>query len=239
LTEEEVAWHEMWARRTGGPLLGLACGTGRLLCRLAQAEYDVTGLDLSMTMLGVARRQVGAMPVALRRRVTLVQGDMAAFDLGRRFGMIFIADKSFRELETRSGLLACLRCVRRHLAPQGRLLVTERRFNPSLFQGGRRSFGWSAPRPHPRTGQMVSRRGEFRLSRDGRRMRGEFVYRTLTRTGRERLYRCPMSAPIMTIGDYGLLFNKAGFDWQLFGGYREAPDVGNQPILCFVCTPRK
>ena len=33
LTDAEVGWYEMWARLASGPMLGLACGTGRLLCR--------------------------------------------------------------------------------------------------------------------------------------------------------------------------------------------------------------
>ena len=35
LSDEEVAWYLKFARETGGPVLELACGTGRLLCRLA------------------------------------------------------------------------------------------------------------------------------------------------------------------------------------------------------------
>ena len=54
LTEEEFAWYLRWARKTPGALLALACGTGRLVCRLAEAGSAVTGLDLSDTMLGIA-----------------------------------------------------------------------------------------------------------------------------------------------------------------------------------------
>ena len=119
LTDEEVSWHAMWARRTGGPLLGLACGSVRLLCRLAQAGFDVVGLDLSDTMLGLARKNLAESPPSVRKRVRLVKANMTNFDLACRFGLIFIADNSFRELRTRKELLACLRCLRRHLEPNG------------------------------------------------------------------------------------------------------------------------
>jgi SAM-dependent methyltransferase len=239
LGAEEVAWHIGWARQTGGPLLGLACGTGRLLCHMAEAGFDVTGVDLSEKMLDMARQNVAAMPADARARIHLVKGDMSGFDLDRRFGMVFIADNSFRELSSRRQLLACLRCIRRHLAPDGKLLITERRFNPSLFPNGRRSFGWSDPRPHPETGHMVSRRGEFRLSRDGRYMRGKFLYKTILPGGKELFQTCPVSAPILNTPEYMDLFHNAGFDAQALCGYKQVPEDGIAPILSFVCRQKK
>ena len=58
MSEEEFRWYETWGRRIGGPILALACGTGRLLCRLARAGYYVVGLDLSDTMLSLARKNI-------------------------------------------------------------------------------------------------------------------------------------------------------------------------------------
>ncbi|MCP4641528.1 MAG: class I SAM-dependent methyltransferase [bacterium] len=46
LSEEEVAWYLHYARATGGPVLDLACGTGRLLYRMAEEGCPATGLDL-------------------------------------------------------------------------------------------------------------------------------------------------------------------------------------------------
>lgn len=36
-----------WAQTAGGPLLDLACGTGRMALRLAALGYQVTGVDIS------------------------------------------------------------------------------------------------------------------------------------------------------------------------------------------------
>jgi SAM-dependent methyltransferase len=235
LTDAEVQWHLLWAGRTGGPVLGLACGTGRLLCRLAKAGFEVLGLDLSPTMLGLARRNVSRLPAEARARVRLIRGDMSRFSLGRQFGLIAIADNSFRELRTRKSLLACLRCIRRHLLPHGRVLITERRFDPSLYPEGRRVWGWSEPHPHPGTGEMISRRGEILLGRDHRRARGVFVYRTTHRDGGETIQECPWSAPILRKQEYMKMFRRAGFAASVFPGYREVKDDGRDPLLCFVC----
>ena len=238
LTDAEVRWHEMWARRTGGPLLGLACGTGRLLCRLAEAGFEVVGIDLSETMLRIARRNVARLRTAARRRIRLVKLNMTDFELGRRFGLIFIADNSFRDQKTRKDLLSCLRCIRGHLKPNGKLLITERRFDPLLYPDGRRSFGWSEPRPRPVTGELVSRRGEICLSKDRKRVRGTFFYKTVHADGSETIEECPWSAPILSTQEYIRLFTRAGFDTQTFVGYKEISDDGKDPILCFVCAPK-
>ncbi len=60
----------------GGPLLELACGSGRLLVPLARAGYSVTGVDASGRMLELARRALEA--EGLTSRCRLIQQDIGA-----------------------------------------------------------------------------------------------------------------------------------------------------------------
>jgi ubiquinone/menaquinone biosynthesis C-methylase UbiE len=41
------------ARESGGPVLEVGCGTGRVLLPIARAGVDIVGLDLSSSMLAV------------------------------------------------------------------------------------------------------------------------------------------------------------------------------------------
>ena len=52
--QDDLPVLQAYAQRTGGPLLELGCGTGRLLIPLAQAGYGVTGVDFSPEMLRIA-----------------------------------------------------------------------------------------------------------------------------------------------------------------------------------------
>ena len=237
LTGAEVAWHLGWAERTGGPILGLACGTARLLCRMAEAGHAVTGLDLSEAMLDLARASVRALPLAARGRVDLVRGDMACFDLGRRFGLVILADNSFRELSTRRELGRCLRAVRRHLRPDGKLLITERRFRASLYRGGVRELGWSEPKVNLRTGDTVRRRGRIRLHKHGRRASGVFEYEVSRPDGTTQRVACPWSAPILDLEDYLALFRQAGFATEVYADYSMRVGREEGDLWCFVCTP--
>jgi 2-polyprenyl-3-methyl-5-hydroxy-6-metoxy-1,4-benzoquinol methylase len=59
----DVAFYERLARDTGGGVLELACGTGRIALALAEAGLEITGVDISEGMLSVARQK--AAPVLL------------------------------------------------------------------------------------------------------------------------------------------------------------------------------
>ena len=68
---QDLEFYARLAGITGGPILELGCGTGRLTKPLAALGFDVVGLDNDPDMLEWAAP-----------RVTLVEADMRDFDLG-------------------------------------------------------------------------------------------------------------------------------------------------------------
>lgn len=110
----DVAFYRTLAREGGGPVLELGCGTGRVLLEIAAEGFPCTGLDASQQML--ARLRAKSRFPNLR----LVHAPMQRFELpGERFGLIFSAFRAFQHLYTVEDQLACLACVRAHLAPGG------------------------------------------------------------------------------------------------------------------------
>jgi SAM-dependent methyltransferase len=120
---QDVAFYREAAREFGDPILELGCGTGRITMALAEAGKRVTGLDLSERMLERAVKKRAAYRVEARERVHLVQGDMAGFDLGEKFRLIIIPFRPFQHLLEVRQQMDCLGCVRKHLAPGGRLIL--------------------------------------------------------------------------------------------------------------------
>jgi len=102
----------------GRHVLDLACGTGRFTLPLARSGADVTGGDMSEAMLETARRRAGAEGFA----IDFVALDMRDFDLGRRFDAVTIAANSLLHLTETADILRFLAAVKRHLAPNGRLI---------------------------------------------------------------------------------------------------------------------
>lgn len=144
---EDVAFYVDEARRSGGPVLELGCGTGRVLIPTARAGIRVTGLDASAAMLARCRERLAAEATEVRDRVGLVEGDMRAFHLGTRFPLVTIPFRPFQHLLTVEDQLACLRCVRDHLLDDGRLVLDL--FNPSIDLLANRPIGVELPEGDP------------------------------------------------------------------------------------------
>ena len=105
-----IDWFRAIARRTGGPVLELGCGTGRVAIPLAQDGHDVVGLDRSEAML--ARRA----PRATRGECpALVEGDCGR-SRSQVVPLIAIAFNPFSSCSP-AGARGCLARVREHLAP--------------------------------------------------------------------------------------------------------------------------
>ena len=103
------------AREHLGDVLELACGTGQLIVPIAADGSRTWGLDRSAAMLAGARRRAESAGVS----IDLVEGDMSAFELNRRFAFIFITRNSLLHLASVDDVIATFAAVRRHLAPGG------------------------------------------------------------------------------------------------------------------------
>lgn len=125
-TDDLPMW-EGFARHAGEDgVLELACGTGRLLVPLARAGATLTGIDVSPAMLDVAREKVSR--ASQDGRVTLVEADMRAFDLGRQFGLVMVGLNSLMHLETRQSQREAIETAARHVRVGGRFVIDI--FNP-------------------------------------------------------------------------------------------------------------
>lgn len=129
-TEGDAQFYCDCARRFGGEVLELGVGTARVAIALAEAGYNVTGLDLSPAMLERARQKVADVPPSVAERLTFVQGDMSAFDLGRTFPLILVPFRAFQHLLEPAAQRGALTCMHRHLVPGGHLVIDL--FDPRL-----------------------------------------------------------------------------------------------------------
>ncbi len=114
-----------------GPVLELACGTGRLTLPIAAAGVDATGLDASAVMLAAAQTKARASGL----QIGFIHGDMRSFEIGRRFRLIFIGANSLQQLTDTADLVACFSAVGRHLEKDGAFVFDI--FNPDMRILGR------------------------------------------------------------------------------------------------------
>jgi SAM-dependent methyltransferase len=113
------------AARSGGPVLELAVGSGRLAIPLARDGYDVTGVDLDQAMLARARRVADAAGRSVSRRLRLIEGDARSVRLPEAgaFGFAFIPLNSIFLLGSRADQAAAVATLAAHLGPGGVAMV--------------------------------------------------------------------------------------------------------------------
>ena len=101
------------------PVLDLACGGGRHAIELARRGYKVVGLDLSETLLEVAREAAAEEGV----EIEFVHCDMRAIPFENTFGTVLNFFTSFGYFEDEEDNLEVLRGIGRALVPGGRFLI--------------------------------------------------------------------------------------------------------------------
>lgn len=119
-----VAFYRALAQEAGGPVLELACGTGRVSIPIAQLGLSVTGVDIVPGMIARAQGKSAGLPARW------LVGDARTFELGERFRLIFLTGNAFQAFLANADQAAVLQRVRAHLHDSG-LFAFETR-NPLL-----------------------------------------------------------------------------------------------------------
>ena len=124
----DVDFYVEQARESGGPVLELGCGTGRISLAIAREGVAVTGIDISPRMIEVA--QAKAAKRGLSEWCVFQSGDMATVQLAERFPLVIMPFRSFHSMLTTEEQRQALARVRERLAPGGVFVMDT--FNPDV-----------------------------------------------------------------------------------------------------------
>ena len=115
---EDVPFYLEEARRSGGPVVELAVGTGRIAVPIASDGIRVIGVDSSPGMLEVAaeRAKLAGAPVDLRL------GDIRDPPIDEHVPLVICPFRSFLHLHTDADRRKALRAVHTLLQPGGRFV---------------------------------------------------------------------------------------------------------------------
>ncbi len=117
---EDVEFYVEEARKSGGPVVELAVGTGRIAVPIAEARVAVVGVDRSEGMLAVAR--AFAAERGVEAFVDFRLGDMRAPPVRGLTPLVIVPFRSLLHMETEDDRLAAFAAIRRLLLPGGRLV---------------------------------------------------------------------------------------------------------------------
>jgi SAM-dependent methyltransferase len=109
------------AEQSRGPVLEIACGTGRVLLPIARKGIEICGVDNSLPMLQVLTENLAREPQEVRDRVTVHEGDMRAFGLNQTFPLVMIPFRPMQHMFTVEDQVAALKTAAAHLTDDGLL----------------------------------------------------------------------------------------------------------------------
>jgi SAM-dependent methyltransferase len=129
-TADLPLWRRL-ARETGGRVLDVGAGTGRVALDLTRAGARVTALDLDAQLLAELARRAQEAGLA----VDVVHADARDFDIpGALFGLIAVPMQTIQLLEDAAARAGFFAAARRVLAPGG-LIALALAETPEPFEG--------------------------------------------------------------------------------------------------------
>ena len=115
---EDVEFYVAEAVRSGGPVLELGVGTGRIAVPIAQAGIRIVGVDSSEGMLAVAREQAARVGVELDLRF----GDLRDPPVAEEFALVVIPFRTLLHMQTDADRRTALAAVHSRLREGGRFV---------------------------------------------------------------------------------------------------------------------
>jgi len=233
ITRDDIAFYRAKAKEFSGPVLELGCGTGRVTIPLAEDGNEIWGLDLSETMLAQFRGKLAPLPASIAARTHIVHGNMANFDLGRKFDLIIAPFRAFQALAEKSDQKQCLKCIKAHLSGNGRFVMHVFKprmiFDESWVQP--EAFDWEVV--DPRSNKTV-RRYEVRkrIDLDRQVLYVDLIYRV---AGSKEDIVEPLSISYFYEDQMRALLRASGFRIIEEFGYFDRRPISNGPELIFIC----
>ena len=193
-----------------------ACGTGRLMVRLAKAGYDVSGLDLNEKAIAYCNER-------LKRQgfpESAFVADMTDFRLPRKVDVAFNMINSFRHLQTekhaKDHLTCVASCLRRgglyvlglHLTPTTSAPSEEESWSSMRGNLCVNTRLWATSRDRKRRQETFSMTFDIYMPTKSFRIEDAISFRTYTASEIARLINCVGSFEIAATYDFAYDINQ-------------------------------
>lgn len=123
----DLSFYKQWLpANKEAKILELCCGSGRLTIPIAKEGYDITGVDITSSMLKKAKEKASNLNLGIK----FIEADIRTLELKEKFDFIFIPFNSIHHLYQNDDLFNTLNCVQNHLNENGLFLLDC--FNPNI-----------------------------------------------------------------------------------------------------------
>jgi SAM-dependent methyltransferase len=212
---EDVGFYLEEARRSGGPVVELGVGTGRIALPLAADGIRVIGIDSSRGMLDVCARRAALAGVELDLRV----GDLREPPISERVPLVICPFRSLLHMHTDEDRLGVLGAAHDLLVPGGRFVFDV--FAPGADDIAQTNDRWLEREP-----------GIFEHAV------WDETARTLTLTVRGEERETTMALAWLSPDEWRVLLERAGFEIEAcYGWFDRSPYRGREDTVWIARRP--
>ena len=212
---EDVAFYLEEARKSGGPVVELGVGTGRIAVPIAADGIRVIGIDSSRAMLEVCARRAALAGVELDLRL----GDLRHPPVVERVPLVICPFRSLLHMHTDEDRLNVLGAAHELLVPGGRFVFDV--FAPDAADIAQTHDRWLEREP-----------GIFEHAV------WDESARTLTLSVRDENREATMALAWLSPGEWRGLLERAGFEIEAcYGWFDRSPYAGREDTI-WVATPK-
>ncbi|MEM5009814.1 class I SAM-dependent methyltransferase [Niallia taxi] len=122
----EIPFILKWATKKQGPIIDIACGTGRVTIPLAKNGYNLVGVDINEGMLAHAKKKAANLNLHIR----WIEQDCTQLDLCIKSNLVYSVGNSFQHFLTNESQDGLLTSINKSLEVEG-LFIFNTRF-PSV-----------------------------------------------------------------------------------------------------------
>ena len=230
---DDLSLYVELAEDTGGPVLDVGCGTGRVMLHLAQELVDesvrVVGVDNSEAMLARGWRKLSALAQRrpeLKALITFVQGDALNIDLDERFKLIIVPYNGFMHFKTQPDQLAALRHFHSLLADDGLLIMDLPNAGEAFASVDDGALVLERMFTEPESGHLVMQQSMSTLDRVAQQLNVTWIYDEIMDDSAVHRTLAPLVLRYVFPGEMGLLLAATGFETlTTYGDYFQEPFI--------------
>jgi SAM-dependent methyltransferase len=225
------------AKQSGGPVLEIACGTGRVLLSIAREGIQIDGVDNSAPMLRVLQSRLEGEPREVSGKVTLHEGDMQGFHLNKKFPLVVMPFRPMQHMYTVQDQVDALATAAAHMEENGRLAfdVFYPKFEaiPSGVGQEVLELEWPVDSRPPKTVRRYLRKESF--DKIHQSFSATFIFRTFEGDKLVLEETEPLKMSYYTYPHLRALFMLAGLDvLEEYGSFARAPLDNSAEQMIFV-----
>jgi SAM-dependent methyltransferase len=208
---EDVPFYLEEARRSGGPVVELGVGTGRIAIPIASDGIHVIGVDASRGMLEVAGERAALSGVGANLELRV--GDLREPPVHERVPLVICPFRSLLHMRTDDDRRLALRAVQTLLAPGGRFIFDV--FTPSRDDIVETNGRWLEREPG------IFERADW-----------DEAERTLTLSVRDENASSTMGLAWLSPGEWQALLEDEGFEIEAcYGWFDRRPYAGGEDTI--------